>query len=173
MAATDLEARLRTLEARLGVLEDVEAIRLLKARYGELVDERYAGGAPRSPAELDRIAGEIAELFTEDALWEGGAALGTCRGRAAIRERFAAPTLAFSWHYFVKPRIEVTGDSARARWDLLAPCTSREGRAMWMAGVEDDDYRRVDGRWLHQRMALRVVFLAPHDRGWGRKPGPA
>jgi hypothetical protein len=172
MAATDLEARLRTLEARLGVLEDVEAIRLLKARYGELVDERYAGGAPRSPAELDRIAGEIAELFTEDALWEGGAALGTCRGRAAIRERFAAPTLAFSWHYFVKPRIEVTGDSARARWDLLAPCTSREGRAMWMAGVEDDDYRRVDGRWLHQRMALRVVFLAPHDRGWGRKPGP-
>ena len=172
MATTDLEARLRTLEARLGVLEDVEAIRLLKARYGELVDERYAGGAPRSPAELDRIAGEIADLFTEDALWEGGAALGTCRGRAAIRERFAAPTLAFSWHYFVKPRIEVTGDSARARWDLLAPCTSREGRAMWMAGVEDDEYRRVDGRWLHQRMSLRVVFLAPHDRGWGRKPGP-
>ena len=172
MATTDLEARLHTLEARLGVLEDVEAIRRLKARYGELVDERYAGGAPRSPAELERIAGEIADLFTEDALWEGGAALGTCRGRAAIRERFAAPTLAFSWHYFVKPRIEVTGDSARARWDLLAPCTSREGRAMWMAGVEDDEYRRVDGRWLHQRMALRVVFLAPHDRGWGRKPAP-
>lgn len=172
MAATDLETRLRALEARLGVLEDVEAIRLLKARYGELVDERYAGGAPRSPAELERIAGEIADLFTEDALWEGGAALGVCRGRAAIRERFAAPTLAFSWHYFVKPQIQVAGDAARARWDLLAPCTSRDGRAMWMAGVEDDEYRRVDGRWLHQRMALRVVFLAPHDRGWARKPGP-
>jgi hypothetical protein len=172
MAKTDLEARLHVLEGRLRVLEDVEAIRLLKARYGELVDERYAAGAPRSPAELERIAGEIADLFTEDALWEGGAALGTCQGRAAIRERFAAPTLAFSWHYFVKPRIEVTGDSARARWDLLAPCTSREGRAMWMAGVEDDEYRRVDGRWLHQRMALRVVFMAPHDRGWARKPGP-
>lgn len=172
MAATDLETRLRALEARLGVLEDVEAIRLLKARYGELVDERYAGGAPRSPAELERIAGEIADLFTEDALWEGGAALGVCRGRAAIRERFAVPTLAFSWHYFVKPQIQVAGDAARARWDLLAPCTSRDGRAMWMAGVEDDEYRRVDGRWLHQRMALRVVFLAPHDRGWARKPGP-
>ncbi len=172
MASTDLETRLRALEARLRVLEDVEAIRLLKARYGELVDERYEGGAPRRPAELERIAGEIADLFTEDALWEGGAALGVCRGRAAIRERFAAPTLAFSWHYFVKPRIEVAGDAARARWDLLAPCTSLEGRAMWMAGVEDDEYRRVDGRWLHQRMALRVVFLAPHDRGWARKPDP-
>jgi hypothetical protein len=172
MPTTDLEARLRALEARLRVLEDVEAVRWLKARYGELVDERYAGGAPRSPAQLERIAGEIADLFTEDALWEGGAALGACRGRAAIRERFAAPTLSFSWHYFVKPRIEVAGDSARARWDLLAPCTSREGRALWMAGVEDDEYRRVDGRWLHSRMSLRVVFLAPHDRGWAPRPGP-
>jgi hypothetical protein len=172
MTTTDLDARLRALEARLGVLEDVEAIRVLKARYGELVDERYAGGAPRGPAELDRIAREIADLFTDDALWEGGGALGTCRGRAAIRERFAAPTLSFSWHYFVKPRIEVAGDAARARWDLLAPCTSREGRALWMAGVEDDEYRRVAGRWLHSRMSLRVVFMAPHDRGWAPKPGP-
>ena len=172
MVTTDLEARLRALEARLGVLEDVEAIRLLKARYGELVDGRYAGGAPRSRAELERIAGEIADLFTEDALWDGGAALGVCRGRAAIQERFAAPTLAFSWHYFVKPQIAVEGEAARARWDLLAPCTSRDGRAMWMAGVEDDEYRKLGGRWLHQRMALRVVFMAPHDRGWAPKPGP-
>lgn len=172
MTTAELEARLRVLEGRIETLEDVEAIRRLKARYGELVDERYAGGAPRGRDELERIAGEIAALFTEDAHWDGGAALGACQGRAAIRERFARPTLSFSWHYFVKPRIEVAGSEARARWDLLAPCTTADGRAMWMAGVEDDEYRKEDGRWLHQRMALRVVFMAPHDRGWARRPGP-
>lgn len=39
----------------------------------------------------------------------------------------------------------------------------------WMSGVEEDEYARVDGRWLHSRMALRVVFMAPHDRGWARR----
>ncbi len=165
----ELEARLRALEGRIEALEDVEAIRRLKARYGELVDERYTGGAPRSPAELLRIADELAGLFTEDAVWDAGPALGVCRGRAALRERFARPTLSFSWHYFVKPQIQVDGSQARARWDLLAPCTTPEGRAMWMAGVEDDEYRKVEGCWLHSRMALRVVFMAPHERGWARR----
>ena len=44
----ELEQRLETLESRLRVVEDIEAIRLLKARYGQLADRRYArqGGAP-------------------------------------------------------------------------------------------------------------------------------
>jgi hypothetical protein len=37
-----------------------------------------------------------------------------------------------------------------------------------MAGFEEDDYRRVGGAWLHARMALGVVFLAPHETGWRR-----
>ncbi len=68
--------------------------------------------------------------------------------------------------YFVKPRIEVLRERARGSWDLLAPCTTQEGVAAWMAGVEDDEYARVDGRWLHASMRLRVVFFAPHERGF-------
>ncbi len=71
----------------------------------------------------------------------------------------------------MKPRIEVEGDSARGRWDILSPCTTRDGRPHWMAGVEDDEYAKVDGRWLHSRMQLRVVFLAPHDVGWATVNG--
>jgi hypothetical protein len=80
----------------------------------------------------------------------------------------AQPTLLFSWHYFVKPKIVVDGDQARGRWDLLAPCTTADGRPHWMAGVEDDEYRKVEGVWLHSAMKLRVVFLAPHETGWAR-----
>ncbi len=163
-----LEEKVRALESRLRLLEDVEAIRRLKARYGELVDARYARGTVKEPEQLQKLAGEIADLFSVDAVWEGGKALGTCRGRQEIYERFLKPTLRFSWHYFVKPQIRVDGDRATARWDILAPCTTQKGEAHWMAGVEDDEYVRVDGRWLHSRMKLRVVFMAPHATGWAR-----
>ncbi|MEN8182602.1 MAG: nuclear transport factor 2 family protein [Myxococcota bacterium] len=166
-ADSDLGARLGALERRLGAVEDVEAIRRLKARYGELVDDRYLRGTARPAEELAPRAREIARLFTEDALWDGGRVLGSCRGRAEIEARMAEPTLRFSRHYFVKPHIEVDGPRGRGRWDLLAPCTTRDGRPHWMAGVEDDEYEKVDGVWLHAAMKLRVVFLAPHETGWG------
>lgn len=166
---SDEATRLRTLEQRLQRLEDVEAIRQLKAEYGELVDRRYEKGRPVSGRVLEELADRIAALFTADAIWDGGSALGLCRGRDAIRQRFAEPTLNFSWHFFVKPRIQVDGDQATARWDILAPCTSRDDRALWMAGVEDDSYQRVDGSWLHSRMALTVVFMAPYERGWVKR----
>ena len=159
---------LADLARRVQALEDAEAIRRLKARYAELVDSRYAKGAPKPAAEIEPIAAAIAALFTEDAVWDGGA-LGVCRGRDAIRERMAAPTLHFSRHYFVNPDIRLDGDRAHGRWELLAPCTSRENQPMWMAGVEDDDYERVGGVWLHARMKLGVHFFAPHERGWAKR----
>jgi hypothetical protein len=165
----DLAQRLHQLEERLRALEDAEAIRSLKARYAELADARYRGGRVAEPQELARLGDEVAGLFTEDAEWDGGPGLGVCRGRAAIAERFRTPTLLFARHYFVSPRIQLTGDRARADWEVLAPCTTRDGRPHWMAGVEHDEYRRVDGRWLHARMQLELVFFAPHERGWAKK----
>ena len=159
---------LEMLAARVQALEDAEAIRRLKARYAELVDSRYAKGAAKPAGEIAPIAAEIAALFTEGAVWDGGA-LGLCSGRDAIRERMAVPTLHFSRHYFVNPDIRVAGDHARGRWELLAPCTSRENQPMWMAGVEDDEYERVGGVWLHARMQLGVHFFAPHERGWAKR----
>lgn len=161
-----LEARLAALETRLAAAEAVHAIHELKARYAELVDRRYTRGRPREGAELAGIASAIAGLFTEDGVWDGGAALGRCEGRAAIAERMREPTLLFSWHFFLKPRIEVEGKRARARWDVLSPCTTRDGRPHWMVGTEDDEYALVDGVWLHRSMRLTPVFLAPHATGW-------
>jgi len=162
----ELEQRLVSLERRLAAALDVQAIERLKARYAELVDARYSRGRVVEPAKLAECARRIAELFTEDAVWDGGKALGVARGREEIAARMREPTLLFSWHYFLKPRIEVEGDSARARWDILSPCTTKDGRPHWMAGVEDDAYRKLGGAWLHSHMKLSVVFLAPHATGW-------
>ena len=165
----ELQATIAKLELRLAAVEDAQAIQNLKSRYGQLADARYGPDGVIAPDALDRIAREIAALFTEDATWDGGAGLGVCRGREEIYERMRKPSLSFSWHYFVKPRIDVDGDTAQATWDILAPCTTRAGRPMWMAGTEDDEYEKRDGAWLHKSMKLTVVFMAPHDQGWAKR----
>jgi hypothetical protein len=166
--AEDLARRVEALERRLRAVEDAEAIMRLKARYGQLVDARYDKKGPKSGPELEALADQIAALFTADAIWDGGAGLGECRGRDAIRQRFLAPTLRFSWHFFVKPHIEVVGDRAHGSWDILAPCTATDGTPMWMTGVEDDRYVRENGVWLHESMKLRLIFMAPHAKGWSK-----
>ena len=168
----ELARRVEALEARVRAAEDVQAIQRLKARYAQLVDARYRrGGGVVTKPELEAAARAIADLFAEDGIWDGGAGLGLCEGREAIFRRMCEPTLSFSWHFFLKPHIEVDGNRARGSWDILSPCTTGEGRPMWMVGVEHDEYARHEGVWLHEHMKLDVVFMAPHDRGWSqRKP---
>jgi hypothetical protein len=157
------------LESRLDRLESVLAIQALKARYAELVDRRHSRGAVADPTTLAAAAEAAAALFTEDAEWDGGPTLGRAVGRAAIADRLRDTTLVFARHLFLSPRIEIDADdadAARGRWELLSPCRGADGRDFWMSGVEDDQYRRVDGVWLHRAMRMTTVLVAPVDRPW-------
>jgi SnoaL-like domain len=162
--AADLAALRRRVDASEGVLE----LQALKARYGELVDQRYAFGRVVDRATLERIADSVAALFTPDGSWDGGSVLGTAKGRLAIASRLLSPTLSFSRHLFVKPQIRVDGDSAWARWDLLCPCSRPDGTSYFMCGFEDDEYVRTDGVWLHRSMKLTTLFMAPVAEGWAK-----
>lgn len=166
----DMTARLGALEARVETLEGHAAILDLKSRYGALMDARYTRKGPGPQDAVDALADQLVGLFTEDAVWEGGGPLGTATGHEALRERFRRPTLQYSWHFFVKPEVRVDGDRATGTWDVLAMMTTTEGRPMWMVGVEHDEYRRIDGHWLHSRMRLESQLMAPYDRGWARAP---
>lgn len=162
----ELTRQVAELRSRLEAAEAVQAIQNLKARYAQLVDERYVRGKVAPEERVAAIAEQIAALFTPDGVWDGGPALGVSTGRAEIAARMRAPTLVFSWHFFLKPQIHVAGDRARARWDILSPCTTKDGRPHWMVGFEDDEYARIGDAWLHTRMKLTTVFLAPHETGW-------
>jgi len=164
----ELDARIDALARRVDAAESVLAIQALKARYGEVVDARFTRGRAVGSERMADLVGQAAALFTEDGVWDGGPGLGVARGRAEIAARLAEPTLVFSRHLFVKPRIEVDGDRARARWDLLCPCTRPDGESLWMSGYEDDTYARVNGEWLHASMALTTVFVSPAGGGWPR-----
>jgi len=166
----DLELRqeLSALRDRVTATEAVLAIHALKAEYGELVDRRFALGAIVAPAVLDGVVRSIAELFTEDGVWDGGPVLGTATGRDEIASRLRNPSLIFSRHLFLKPRIAVDYPLATARWDLLCPCKTADGRSWWMCGYEDDEYRFEQGVWLHTKMVMTAVFMSPAGEGFER-----
>lgn len=162
----ELRAEIAALRRRVAASESVLAIQGLKARYGALVDERFCAGEVVGAATLAEVCRAIAALFTPDGVWDGGPGLGRAAGRPAIAARLADPTLTFSRHFFMNPRIDVDGESARARWDLLSPCRGADGTSYWMSGYEDDEYALVDGGWLHRSMTLTTVFMAPVAEGW-------
>lgn len=148
---------LADLERRIQILEDAGAIRNLKAQYAAYCDDNYD-------------ADKIAELFVEDAHWES-TGLGRFEGREAIREFFrgASKIFTFAIHYSLNPYIEVKGDTARARWFTLMPCTVGDGnKAMWRAGIDEEEYLRVNGQWKYRSKFTRSLFNTPFEEGWGR-----
>jgi hypothetical protein len=162
----ELASAVAVLQRRVDASESVLAIQALKARYGQLVDQRFSGGEVVAPDALVTVADAIAALFTSDGVWDGGPALGKVTGRPDISARLREPTLSFSRHFFMNPRIDVAGETARGTWDLLSPCRRLDGRSYWMCGYETDEYARVDGTWLHRSMTLTTVFMTPVDEGW-------
>ncbi|MCY3886669.1 MAG: nuclear transport factor 2 family protein [Chloroflexi bacterium] len=143
-----------TLEERVKLLEDLEAIRRLKIAYARAVDERVPGA-------------QYAALFTEDAELDGGL-VGEAKGRAQITEFFeeAKKKLPFFLHYMMGQTIDVDGDDATGHWYLWEPATAESGEPIWIAITYNDRYKRVDGEWKIDYSKLNFHFATPYDKGW-------
>ena len=146
---------LEEIGRRLRVLEDIQEIKKLKARYCAYCDDNY---------DADGLAG----LFTEDAVWDGGIR-GRAEGKDGIRDFFskAPQRLSFALHRVVNPIIEVEEDEAKGTWYLFQSCTYDQGnQAVWGSARYDEEYLRVDGEWKFRRLELTSFFWTPFDEGW-------
>ena len=157
-------ATVEELEKRIQTLEDLEAIKRLKARYAQLCDERYAKGKE----DLETIVSEFAKLFTEDAVWDGGK-FSVCKGRKEIYEHFMKPTYSFAVHYFTMVNMTIDNNQASGSWILLVPATTFDNTAVWLAGQEDEEYIKINGQWLISHLKLTLFFHTPYDKGWARR----
>ncbi len=149
---------LEDLERRLRVLEDIETIKKLKARYCAYCDNNYD-------------ADGIASLFTEDAVWDGGK-FGRYEGQEAIRTFFrGAPRIfPFALHQVMNPIIEVEGEQAKGQWYLFQPATLAEGnQAVWLAARYEEEYVKVGSEWKFKQLKVFPSFLTPYDQGWVKK----
>ena len=146
---------LEELAARVQVLEDIEAIKKLKARYCAAADQR----------DEDAFVG----CFTADATWDGGD-FGRYQGQEAIREFFRSipNALSYAVHYVMNPQIEVDGERATGRWYLLEPCTMLEGgeQAVWGAAFYEEEYVKTEDGWKMSNLILAPTFWSPFDQGW-------
>ena len=136
---------LEELEHRVRALEDVEAIKRLKARYCLYCDDDH---------NPDGVAG----LFVEDGVWDGGERRGRYEGREAIRRFFpevGRQRYSFSMHPALNPIITVDGDTGHGSWYLLMAATVRDGnQAVWNSGRYEEDYVRVDGAWKFRSLRI-------------------
>jgi hypothetical protein len=149
----DIEA----LAQRIQRLEDIEAIKQLKARYCEICDDNH---------NPDRIT----SVFTEDGIWEGRG-IGNAKGHAEIRELFTRfqKMMTFTQHMVMNPIIEVDGDRARGTWYFFGPFTFVEGnQAKWQSARYHEDYAKVNGAWKIQHLRVKGPGMsADYKTGWG------
>jgi len=149
------------LEKRLQYLEDIEAIKQLKALYCKYAD-------------TGEHADEFAALFTEDAILDEGDD-GVFSGRHAIRDMYRQvwSFITLNQHLVLSPIIDVDGDTARGEWRLLQLFTTRQDdgdKAFWACGEYQDVYVKNDGRWRFKRVQACVHFCCPYEDGWAKTP---
>jgi len=134
------------IEARVRKLEDIEAIKKLKAKYWRCVDRK--------------LWEELDEVFTEGATADYGPDI-KLKGRQAIiqflKSSLGADSVITS-HVGQRPEIELTGEStATGVWWLndyivMQPNIRRRGYAFY-----EDEYVKEDGKW--KKKSTKVVTM--------------
>ncbi len=140
---------------QLMVLQDIEAIKQLKAEYCDICDDDH---------NQDRIV----KIFSDAGIWEGEG-IARAQGHEEIRKLFKsfAERISFSQHNVFNPRITVRGDTAHAIWYFLGPFTYRKGnRQHWLGARYEDDYVKADGTWKFKHLRAFGRMRAPYEEGW-------
>jgi hypothetical protein len=152
-----------SLEKRVAKIEAERDINRLKMQYARACDEQY------DPEQL-------APMFAEDAVWDGGPTFGAHVGRAAISDYFAGISGTISWamHYIVGGDITVNDDleTATANWQLWCPVSMKvdgEWTAVVLASTYADQYVREADGWKFARMDVHFTLQAAMAEGWGER----
>jgi hypothetical protein len=147
------------LQKRITRLEDIEAIKKLKAQYCAYCDDNYNPEA-------------LASLFIEGGVWDAGEGFGKHVGREAIKAFFrdVSKDITFAAHMVLNPIIEVEGDRATGQWYIIMPATLKETQAAWLLGKYDEEYVKIAGRWMYKSLKANILFFSPYEKGWATQP---
>ncbi len=170
-----MEREMELMAARLGMLEDVEAIRRLQHAYGYYLDKC--------------LYGEIVDLFAED----GDVHIdgGIYRGKAGQKRYYTGrlerdvagggegPVFGLLLdHLMLQDVIDVAPDrrTAKARFRTFVQGGSHDSRRgasvgnprqWWEGGIYENTYAKEDdGRWRFKVLSYRTVYQAPYETGW-------
>jgi ketosteroid isomerase-like protein len=154
---------MQALAGRLSRLEAAQAVRNTLARYMALCDQPCS----------DRAFPQLADLFAEDAVWEGvrssAATFGRHQGRNAIAafvQSYLAPSTHFTrnLHFTTSDQVHVAQDAngAHGQWLMLQLSAYGDGGAQAIsARLEIDFVPAADGRWLISHFRTERLDCVP------------
>lgn len=156
-----LETRLAELEKRLQLMEDMEAIRQLKYTY-----VNYNDGGWKGPTHC--FPDQVADMFAEDATWDGRPHSGYAEGREEIRKLFRGfQIMPFMIHNVMNPVINVDGDTATGHWHAIVMATLPDGTPQWALGLYNETYVRTAEGWKYKSLFFETMANVPYSEGWG------
>ncbi|SAL72907.1 hypothetical protein AWB67_04367 [Caballeronia terrestris] len=153
---------IEALQARVDALEAQNKVRATIARYMALCD-----------VPVHALAGEtLAELFAEDAVWEGigpqyASKFGRLKGPTQIvgmLQRYLPPTPHFATnvHFLTSEHIEIKGSIAKGRWIMLQASGYIDEKAELIAARLEVDFAHASNdAWLIQHFRTERLFDAP------------
>jgi len=145
-----LQREVDALARRVEQIDSIEAIRALRARYHELVNED-AGN-------------RLHELFSPGAAVSYGGRP-EVRGRENIRAFFASFPVQSARQFIHSHVVQVEGDRGKG-CSYLDGRPVRDGKSFYVVGRFDDEYVRLDGQWLFQRVTLSVHYMIEASERW-------
>lgn len=139
------------LEARIRVLEDIEAIRKLKARYFHAIDRKRWD--------------DLASCFSQDAVWESGKRKVRVEGMESI-VRFIRDIEdgdhIVNTHQGHDPEIEITGPgTATGLWELFHYREDRRDQVTQRSAVfYEDSYAKENGAWKIRHCRIVPIYFS-------------
>lgn len=168
-----LEQRLAEMERRLGIAEDIHAIRRLHFAYGYYIDKC--------------LYDEAVELFSDSARisFLNGIYIGRAGARRLycdwFREYFTGghngPAYGFLLdHLLSQDIVDVAPDglTAKGRFRCLMQGGWHESRepipgfpsANWEGGIHENEFVKEDGVWKISKFSYNMLWQADHHKGW-------
>jgi len=149
----------QVLAEKIQRLEDLEAIKQLKYKYSLGCDQAIN-------IKDDSL---LLTVFTPEIVWDGGD-FGKVEGLEGMKAlaKGMPEQIKFTYHYFTNPILELAGDTATGHWNLWGIYTFADGNDMVLSAIEEDVYKKTDGKWLIDKLTVKTAFLAPYKEGWSK-----
>jgi hypothetical protein len=158
-AIAALESTVGTLQNRIQLLQDTDAIENLVSIYGYYLDKQ----------QWDLLT----DIFADDATMEISER-GVYAGKPSIRkalELFGPQGIQPEHvhnHMQLQPVIHVApdGKTARVRSRAFSQLGTFNGKGIWMGGVYENEYVKQDGVWKIKKDHVYTTYFADYDQGW-------
>ncbi|MFC1532010.1 nuclear transport factor 2 family protein [Thermodesulfobacteriota bacterium] len=169
MDLKELEKKVKELEAKVSLADDIEQIKRLQKIYGYYLD--------------NGLHQEIVDLFSDDTESVEVANRGVFLGKEGAKRFFlhaqGKPSPSYSMGRHIQMQSVVTvdqgGKTAKGRWQCLFMSVSNNAvpgvpRAVWGYGVYENEYIKEDGKWMFRKLHLNRFFYTPYEDGWLKTP---